>query len=85
MQNSMFIRVHKRILNYTTTNTVHNAYIMKFCGEMHGQVFQYKSQNLDFRILALKNTEIKMLADFMILAFQNPEFKTLAFFKIVAF
>ena len=33
MQNSMFIRVHKRILNYTTTNIVHNAHIMKFCGE----------------------------------------------------
>ena len=42
MQNSMFIRVHKRILNYTTTNTVHNAHIMKFCGEMHGQVFHYR-------------------------------------------
>ena len=34
----MFIRVHKRILNYTTTNTVHNAHIMKLWGNAWASV-----------------------------------------------
>ena len=39
----------------------------------------------DFKILAFKNPELKILADFKILAFYNPEFKIFADFKILAF